>query len=348
MKKSIQHMLIILCSFWLLTGCATMTSVSKKFSAHQKANIGIFADQTITMLSDADFGFDRDESIYTREFLGSNVEGDLELQHGLKEAGWFFGEIVQYSLGLVTIVETKKGGADRVAAYQEFMSGFNNEMLDKLDLAPDYYASTLEEIGKQEEFLEALRKGQLIINAAARYMHQVLDQIEVDLDIVVKNVETKIEEEYNEVILYQEALEEEKYTILRSFGLLYMAYKGEPDAFDDLVAEDSIRRKELIPRGKPTIDELEAIGKHLRIRLDAIHLIEQEIQKDWDNYRATHRELDRLHQKAIAQNRRARLITLVWLRAHQKMSSGLSSPADWFDIISLPGQLIQMGTKAVP
>ena len=265
MKKSMQIMLIIVCSILLLSGCASM---SKKFTGQQKANMGIFADHTIAMLDDADFGFDRDESVYTREFLGSQVEGDLELQNGLKEAGWFFGEIIDYSVGLVTIVETKPG--------------------------------------------EAL-----------------------------------IDEEYKEVILYQEGLEEEKYAILRSFGLLYLAYKGEPDAFDRLVAEKTIRRQELLPDGEPSIEELETIGAHLGKRLEAIHLIEQEIAQDWKNYRETHRELDKLHDKAIQQNRQARLITLVWLRAHQKMASGVTSPAEWFDIKTLPGQLVKMGTKAI-
>ena len=347
MRKFACFMVAMVCATLLLSGCATMSSVSKKFSSQQKANLGIFADQTISMLDDADFGFDRDESVYTREFLGSDVEGDLELQNGLKEAGWFFGEIVDYSVGLVTVVETNSGEAARVKAYQEFMSGFNGEMLDKLKLQPDYYASTIEEIGQQEEFLGALRKGQIIVNAAARYMHRVLDQIEVDLDIVVKNVEALIDEEFKDVILYQEALEEEKYALLRSISLLYLAYKGEPEAYDRLVAEQTVRRKELLPEGEPSIDELEIIAEHLGNRLKTIHLIEQEIEKDWNLYRETHRELDKLHDKAIAQNRRARLITLVWLRAHQKMASGISSPAEWFDIKTLPGQLVKMGTKAV-
>jgi hypothetical protein len=138
MKKYANTILVVCCAVWLLTGCATMSSVSKKFTAQQKANLGIFADQTISMLDDADFGFDRDESIYVREFLVSNVEGDQALQNGLYEAAEFFGDIVDYSVGLVTIVETKSGKAERVKAYQEFMAGFNEEMLDKLELQPDY------------------------------------------------------------------------------------------------------------------------------------------------------------------------------------------------------------------
>jgi hypothetical protein len=299
------------------------------------------------MLDDADFGFDRDESIYVREFLVSNVEGDQALQDGLNEAAGFFGDIVDYSLGLVTIVETKSGEAERVKAYQEFMSDFNEEMLEKLELQPDYYATTLEEIGQQTEFLGALRKGQIIINAAARYMHRVLDQVELDVEVVVKNLEELIDEEYHDVITYQEALEEEKYAVLRSFGLLYLAYKGESGAFDKLVATQTVRKPELLPDGDPSIEEMEIIGAHIGKRLQALHLIEQEIERDWKLYRETHRELDRLHAKALAQNQRARLITLVWLRAHQNMASGVSSPAEWFDIKTLPGQLVKMGTKAI-
>ena len=347
MKKYVYLMLTVFYAVWLLMGCATMSSVSEKFTAQQKANMGIFADQTITMLSEADFGFSREEAVYTREFFTADIKGDEDLRHSMQEAGWFFGEIVDYSVGLVTIVETKKGETERVKAYQDFMSGFSQEMLDKLELESDYYNSVIEEIGQQEEFLGGLRKGQPIVNAAARYMHRVLDNMAENIEIVAKSVEVVIDNEYNEVIRYQEALENEKYSLLRSISLLYLAYKGEVYAFDELVAGDSIRRKELIPAGEPTVDDLEAIGKHMRIRLDALHLIEQEIANDWENYRATHRELDRLHDKAVEQNRRARLITLVWLRAHQKMASGVSSPAEWFDIKTLPGQLVKMGVSAV-
>jgi hypothetical protein len=344
LKKKANPMVIVLTVAWLLTGCASM---SKKFSPQQKADLGIFADHTITMLSEADFGFSRDEAIYIREFLDGSVEGSMAVEKGYQETGWFFGEIVDYSVGLVTIVEANKTDAAQVAAYKSFMSGFSEEMLSKLELEPDYYASVLEDIGQQEAFLGALQKGQVIVNAAARYMHRVLDQLEKDIDTLVINLEDEIDARYSEVILYQEALEEEKYTILRSFGLLYLAYKGEPDAFQKLMAEKSIRREELLPKGNPTVDELEAIGRHLGKRLDALHLIEQEIERDWDTYRDTHKELDSLHGEAVEQNSKARLITLVWLRAHQKMASGVSTPAEWFDLKSLPGQLFKLGTRAV-
>ena len=56
-----------------ISSCA---ATSKKFSSQTKANIGFFADHTISMLSDADFGVTRTESVYTREFF--DLEGEEE------------------------------------------------------------------------------------------------------------------------------------------------------------------------------------------------------------------------------------------------------------------------------
>jgi hypothetical protein len=64
-------------------------------------------------------------------------------------------------------------------------------------------------------------------------------------------------------------------------------------------------------------------------RLDAIHKIENEISPDWEVYRATHRELDKLHMTTLDRINRARFITLVWLRAHHKMAPGVATPAEW-------------------
>jgi len=62
-----------------LCSCSTYTSVSKKLTPQTKANIGIFADQTISMLSEADFGFTRNETLYTREFFDPDGTGILFL-----------------------------------------------------------------------------------------------------------------------------------------------------------------------------------------------------------------------------------------------------------------------------
>lgn len=335
---------LLLCIIPLLASCA---SISQKFTPKQKANIGIFADQTINMLSEADFGFSRDSSIYLREFFDYESTEVKEFSKHLTEAEKTFRGIINYSLILVTIAETEKTEKDRVDAYAEYLSGFNEKILKKLQLKPDYYTQILIDISTQENFLGALQTAQPVINAAGRYMHQILDNIQEAVDILAVKLDSEIDKEYERVIHYQEILEDEKYNILESFGYLYGAYSGDKKAFDLLIASGNIRRKALIPKSSPTDEELWAISEHLKIRLDALHKIEMEIKPDWDFYRAAHRELDEGHANMSKQINQARMITLVWLRAHQKMSSGISSPAEWFNIKTLPQQAIKMGAGAV-
>lgn len=334
----------LLCLLLALSGCATM---KEKFTPKTQANLGIFADTTVSMLSQADLGFDRNETVYSREFFDPEGEEEKRLLNTEKESRKFFREIVQYSLDLVVITETHDTEADQVKAYADNISDFDDNILKKLGLEKDYYTKVIEEVRAQERLLDALKKAQPIIHGAARYMNTVLDERFVAIETVARKLDRKIDERYAEVIHYQQALETEKYAVLKSLGKLYETYKGDPDAFDLLIKSGAIRKKGLIPKGRPSDDDLRNIAEHLLERLESLHLIGTEIKPDWDDYRATHQEIDKLHSMAVNRVNQARLVTLIWLRAHQKMAAGAQSPAEWFNISDLPATLFQLGTKAI-
>jgi hypothetical protein len=347
MNKPIYWVFITLSAVFLLSSCATMTSVSQKFTPQTKANIGIFADQTISMLSDANFGFARNESLYIREFFVPTDQEEQDVLELRKEAEAFFTRIVQYSLALVLIAETKVSESERVAAYHGYVSNMKTQTLENLKLGPDRYDDIIKRVGEAEKFLVALQMAQPIINAATRYMHQILDRTDMAIDVLTDKLDRRIDQEYAEVIHYQESLEEEKYNVLRSLSYLYGSYKGNMTAYEALAQSESIHKKDLITDPPPSDEDLIKIAEFLRNRLKTLHVIENEIKSDWDNYRAAHRELDNLHEKAKRDNSKARLIILVWLRAHQKMASGVASPAEWFDIKSLPANIINTGAKTI-
>ena len=52
-----------------LSACATMNEASSKFTKTKSADVAYFADTTIALVGDADFGLTRDDAIYTREFF---------------------------------------------------------------------------------------------------------------------------------------------------------------------------------------------------------------------------------------------------------------------------------------
>ena len=108
-----------------------------------------------------------------------------------------------------------------------------------------------------------------------------------------------------------------------------------------------MRKRALIPKGKPTEDDLTKIAEHLIKRLEITHKIWQEIEPDWELYRATHRELDELYQTIQVRLKRTRAAVIIWIRAHQKMASGKTNPAEWFDVENAPAQLFQLRSKAI-
>jgi len=346
MNRMICCAVLLVCAWAFLSSCASMDTVSAKFSPQTKANMGIFADQTISMLKDTDFSFSRNETLYTREFFDVNGKEEKDVRRMRYETNEFFVSIIKYSLELVLIAETKNTAEDRVAAYAEKVANMDKDILSKLDVEPGRYDDIKRQVAGSEAFLDALRSAQPIINAAGRYLHRVLDESDAAIKVLADKLDAKIDEEYAEVIKYQEALETEKYNILRSLAYLYGTYKGNMDAYALLSKSESIHRKDLIPNPPPNDEDLANISGFLQKRLTALHVVEQEISSDWEIYRAAHRELDDIYDKARRKNTKARLIMLVWLRAHQKMASGVANPAEWYDIKSLPSQMINMGLKA--
>jgi hypothetical protein len=333
--------------FIALITVTSCSSVSQKFQPTVVANVGVFADQTLAMLSESDFGFSADQAIYLRDFIDRNNELEIQFDAYKKEAAQFFREIMDYSMGLVLIVENNPDPADRVAEYAAFISEFDDELLIKLGLEQDHYDEILANVRSAEKFLDALRQAQPIINGAGRYMNQVLDNLFAQLELLGIDLEKRIDDRFEAVVRYQRALELEKYAILRAMEKLYNAIDGDNEAYQAFIESRAITRRSLIPANEPTEADFEALWDHLFARLEGLDRVVKEVQPDWELFRATHRELDKGKVRVTDNISRARLITLVWLRAHQKMASGVTNPAEWFDIRTLPKQLINVGIKTL-
>lgn len=343
MKKGFVAMIAV-CTVFLLTACASVTT---KFVPKTKENVGVFADTTLTMLSGLDFGFNRNEAVYLREFFNPEGGEEKQLLTNNKALNEAFKNILKYSLQLVIIAETYEQESDRVAAYADYLAEADPAVAEERGLDKSYYVELVKKIRSQEKFLDALKTAQPIISAMTYYVNSKLDEKQAVIEALADIIEVRIDKEYAEVIRYQETLEEEKYAVLRSMEHLYNTYVGVPEAFNRLLADGAIRDNKLIPSGKPSNENLMKISDHLRTRLNAIHLIGQEIKPDWDDYRATHRELDTIYAEGMNRMNKVRLMTLVWLRAHQKMAAGVVSPAEWFNVQELPSQLIGMSVKTI-
>ncbi|KPJ91223.1 MAG: hypothetical protein AMJ55_12225 [Gammaproteobacteria bacterium SG8_15] len=311
------------------------------------ANVGVFADQTIATITNPDLGLPVGKSVYVREYIVQSEPEEQDFSKLEKELEHRLLRLVQYSVALVDIAETSKSEAEKVEKYANFLKTLQKQAEERAELEPGYYDDVIEKISQQEKFHEALQAAQPILNATGRGYQKLLDNLEKSLKVLEAKLDRKIDERFEIVIKYQRALEEEKYAVLIALGRLYQTYKGEPEGFQQLRDGGVIRKKNLLPKGDPTEEDLSNIAEHLIKRLEITHKIWQEIEPDWELYRATHRELDELYALIKTGINRTRATVIIWARAHQKMASGKTNPAEWFDVDDAPAQLFRLGTKAV-
>ena len=253
--------------------------------------------------------------------------------------------IVDYSVTLVNMAESERTEKEKVAAYADHLVRFKEDILLSTGMTPEQFDADIEDIKRQPDFLSALRSAQPIISAAVIDAIMELKELTEAIETVAEKMDSKIDEEYADIIRYQKKMEEEKSNILSAFEILYDAYRTDKPDLSKLTESGVIWLPEIIPQGRPTRKDLQTIVKHLQARLDALHTIQQEIQPYWEDYRSTHRELDELTDKTVDQVKNVRLILLVWVRAHQKMATGVVDPAEWFDINDVPANLFRLGTK---
>lgn len=327
-----------------VSGCASMKG---KFAGTKEANVGFFADQTIAMLSSAEFGLDRGSTIYIRDFFDENGTEEKRFLELVNDVKTVLDGIIRYSITIVTIAETEETDIDRIEAYVKNMKSVQQVAEKGLKLEPGHYDEILERVGQQDKFIDSLQQAQPIINAVGRYTQTLADEIYEASEVLEQKLDNRIDEEYAEVIRYQQSQNREKYLVLRGLSDLDDAYQNDESAFKRLIQSDVIRSKKLIPQGVPTEEELSQLAQHLLNRLEVMHKIWQKIEPDWQLYHRTHRELDENHIKVFEDTNRLRIIMIVWLRAHQRMSAGIKNPAEWFNVEDAPTELFKLGSKAV-
>ncbi len=330
--------------FFLLsiTGCANLT---KKFTPGTRVNIGLFADNTIAILDDLEPDMWRKETVITRRFFNPAEPEERKVLALADQTRKGIGRIVQYSITLVSLAESSRSQRDMVAAYADYIATFKSDIVQRMNLEPGNYDALIDDIRRQNDLLSALQTAQPILNRSAMNGIMRLSELSRAIGALAEKIDGKIEAEYADIVRYHQKLEDEKFSILSAFETIYDAYRTDDHDLSGLAQSGVIWLPEIVPNGRATKKELKDIVAHLQSRMDAMHKVQQEIKPDWEEYRSGLREVDHLATVAVERINRIRLILIVWVRAHQKMASGVVEPAEWFDINDAPRQLINYGLK---
>lgn len=333
--------LFLLLAACLLNGC---TSYKKKFRNKTVANIGYFTDNTITMLSNIDMQLKREDTLLVRRFIDMSAPEERlvsKLNADLKKG---LGNIVRYSIEIVNIAESDGAKTNKVQLYADYLVTFRESITDTDEINLEHFEDTIGQVRQQTELIEALRKAQPLLNAAIMTGALKINDLIKAIEVLSKKIDGRIDEEYADIIRYRTKLEREKSDILSAFEIIYEAYRKDQPDLGELRKSGVIWTPEIIPEGLPTREDLKKIATHLETRMKTLARVQEEMKPNWEDYLATHRELDAIADKTLHSAQNARIIMLVWMRAHQNMATGKVSDADWFDL----GETTKSLIKSVP
>ena len=339
-----KTLLTFLIGLILLSGCATY---KKNFKNKAVADIGFFADSTITMLGDLDMSLSREDTLLVRRFFNENEPEEktvMEMDAGLKKA---LANVVRYSVTIVNIAESEGTETDKVEMYANYLLTFRDSLVKVDEIDYKTFDDTIEEVMQQEEFLQALRKAQPLLNAAIMQIALQIEDLITALDVLANKVDRRIDEEYADIIRFRTKLEAEKSSIMTAMELIYDAYRMEEPNLDELRESGVIWMPELIPEGRPSREDLNNIGQHLQTRMQALQAAQDAMHPNWEDYLATQQELDKIIDATVKNALQSRIIMLTWIRAHQKMASGTTDPAKWFDVGEITRQLLKTAPNTI-
>lgn len=327
-----------------LSGCA---SYSEKFRDKRVANISYFAESTITLMGNLDLTVTREDTLLIRRFIDPASPEVQEVTQWNENLRRDLADMVAYSIELVNVAEEQISEAERVKRYADYIAKYRARIKTTERMDVDVFDRTIHKVRQQDTLIAAVRAAQPIFNAASLDAAIKIEYLTAAIDRLAKKLDAMVDADYAGYIESRNALAEEKTDILAALETIHAAYRLDAPDLSELVKSGVVWDPELIPDGPLTREDLGKIREHLQWRLDLLHEIQQQVEPDWEDYIATHKELDFFASDAVHRAHQARITLLIWGRAHQKMASGVVEAADWFDVSDLALELIKNSPKAL-
>ncbi len=335
----VKKMLLPMLLLFAVVGCS-----SPKFSGSTTANLTPFADQTVVMLGESDYGFTRDEAIKIQSYLDFSSSDWQRLDELAQKADGLFKAIMRYSTNIVTLSESPKIDPEKALVLAGYLAEFEEQVVRESQMSSEEYQTMLADIRVQEKYLDALKAAEPLLNEVGRYGNALLEEDERVVKRVVDATAAKINAEYQVMLDFKLSVEEQKEAVLRGMLLIRDFYNtGNSQGLQEVVSllpRLKIHLQGRTPSSSADAFELETL---LIEHLKRLKTITEQLEPDFKDWEDAHQELDRIHATVLEDNRRAKLTLIVWGRAYHKMASGVKNPAEWFslkDILKLGGKTV--------
>ncbi len=212
----------------------------------------------------------------------------------------------------------------------------------RLHITPAEMDTIIVKIREQQKPIGGLREAQPLIDEVARLSDEIFDEVGAAIDATRDYLYQKIEEENADVGLYEELIRKSRYRVFRETLLMSRYRAGDRSGLQEVWQLDPQLLELVASPDTVTVEELQVLEERLLFKMKAVAEFNQQVQTDIDRYHAMHAELAQLYAVATHQLRKARVIMIVWARAHSDLARGITDPAkvNLFDLTKKAAKMV--------
>ena len=317
---------IMLTAVSLLLGCAGCS----RLKSSTRMNLAPFAEDMIAVAGDIQYGLGQTYSVYLRGY-GETPEAARMTAMAIKIRAIIRGAI-SYALEVVSLAGSRLTGPQRTLAL-----GDKIEVLMRPVVAPPTQAlnisqaeldTILTDVRSQKNLLDGLNAAQPIINEIARVSGEIFEDTKRALDAAADATQRQISENVGPVLARDAMLRNYQLTGTSAIGLIARYRHGDNAAMDSLVILiPSVADVASMEDGL-TVAELHAIEDRLIFTLETVSNVRTQLAPDIELYWKQQAELEELVASFNKALRQARVAIIAWSRAHQRLASGITDPAE--------------------
>jgi hypothetical protein len=324
----------------MTTGC---TTIKEGIGGTEHEDVAPFAQTTVEVLGIQNIQLRDNELVYLRFLVDEDFVALDKLQAALQRTDTFRDRVISYSIDLVRITEMYDEEEDKVTAFADGIDEqLGRQAIDVLQMSRQEWEAVIAEIRSQPDFLAALRAVQPVINRSGKFYEDLLTEIEVTVLVDVRaGFDDRIQAEFAKPLQFLDNHYNRRDEILTGLNLINAYRHGDDDAIEGLRNDDIVFDSSLLPRGKFTTKDVNAIDQVLRDELVQNSLLLDQLKADVADYKASVEELDRKEAEVIADLGLARLQFLTWSRSHQALANGVKEPGKWMELSSKAAKLVR-------
>jgi hypothetical protein len=307
-----------------------------RFSSSKRLNLAPFAEDMIAVAGDIQYGLGQNYAVYLRGY-GETPEA-AHMQRLAAKVRELIRGTISYALEVVALADSRMPGPERAQALGNKLDSLLRPVVmpptAPLNISEAELNAILDDVRAQESLVDGLSAAQPLINEIARVAGEIFEDTKLALDATAAVTQQRITTDIAPVLEQDRMLRDFQLRATASMGLIARYRHGDAAALDSLVAIVPSLTEVISVEDGVSGAEMAVIEERMVYLLQTISEVRRQLEPDRELFWNQQAELEQLVASFNTALRQARVAVVAWSRAHQRLASGITDPAE-IDIFGL-------------